>query len=51
MEQYENENIPAQIRGRKLDFTKEWIVNDTSSLKVVFSRTRDWLLNTSDWPV
>lgn len=49
MERHEQDNIPAQIKGKKLDITKERKVKDTANLEAAFSTARDRLLNISDW--
>ncbi len=49
MERYEDDNIPPQIRGKKLDITKERIVRDPLKLKATFNEARDRLLNINNW--
>lgn len=49
MEHHEDNNIPAQIRGKKLDITKERIVRDPLKLKATFNEARDRLMNINNW--
>ncbi|MFD2966241.1 hypothetical protein [Sphingobacterium bambusae] len=49
MERFEKDNIPPQIRGKKLDITKQRLFRDPLKLKATFTEARNRLLHINNW--